>query len=99
MKITGLLKMIFTAKLESIAYLQKYDFDNMEYRVDKVSDIDNLIRFLIFRDLEKDTTGTLIEIINSYINNSYSTHNPMFFCYKLFKFLDYIPDVNTFIKR
>ena len=97
MKITGQLKMVFDAKVSSIAYLQKYDFKNMQYTVDKLSDIENLIRFLIFRDLEKDTTGTLVEILNSYINRDYAVRNPMYFCYKLFKFLDYIPDVNTFI--
>lgn len=96
MKITGQLKMVFDAKVSSIAYLQKYDFKNMQYTVDKLSDIENLIRFLIFRDLEKDTTGTLVEILNSYINRDYSKFSPMFFSYKLFKFLDYIPDVNTF---
>ena len=96
MKITGQLKMVFDAKISSITYLKKYDFEHMEYTIDKVSDIDNLIRFLIFRDLEKDTTGTLVEIIKSYINRNYSKFSPMFFSYKLFKFLDYIPDVNTF---
>ncbi len=97
MKINGNLKMIVESKINSVAYLQKYNFETMEYTINSVGDMDNLFRYLIFKDLENDKINTLIEIIKSYTDRKYSFGNSMFRCVRLFNnYLGYIPDVKTF---